>query len=511
MANCKPFPRGLRNTKITELLSMKKTTLKQFGRLAKQIMAGFIFMFIGLSAEAQSWNDAGNYSITWYTPASDVYISSPSELAGVAYLVNNNFTDFSGQTIHLTADIDLSGKNWIPIGYSYTFKGSIDGHGYKITGISIVNFSGIRGFIGKMDGGTIRCLTLTASIMNDSLSAYSTGILSAKATDCTFENINITGSIFQMTQNVSTSTEWNTTFYLGGISAVASNCSFTDITSDFHQALIFGKSGGSNCYGYFKLYAGSIVGYGSSKNSYLRCEGTSAFDNTVYGYVASNYVTHGGSTGLYCGGIVGYDATSTFTSCLSRITQNKGAHLTGTYDTVAFRTYGFGFVSSGIVKNCVAIVDSYSVTGHAYSWVASWYHTSASLYDYETFYPSRIGGCYINNDITKTTSKVGGDTQNFDGSTAYTKAQMNTQEFVDELNFYSRLNMDGEENFEIKNGQLAIKHAQYDDSGIGNIVTDTSVSEVARYDVSGRLLCEPVKGINIVKMSDGSIRKELVK
>lgn len=491
---------------------MKKDRLKQFIRLSKRIMAGLAFMLLIFSAKAQSWNDAGNYSIAWYTTASDVYISSPAELAGVAYLVNNNFTDFSGQTIHLAADIDLSSKNWIPIGTSYIFKGSIDGHGHQIDGIHIVDFKDIRGFIGNMNGGTIRCLSLGASIMNNSLSAGATGILCAKATNCIFENINITGSIFQMTQNISANTGWNTIFYLGGISAIASNCSFTDITSDFHQYLMFGESGGSNCYGYFKLYAGSIVGYGSSKNSYLRCEGTSSFENVVYGYVASSYYTKQGGTDLYCGGIVGYDgaSTSTFTSCLSRITQNNGSHRTGTYDTVNFGTYGFGSIS-GKVNNCVAFVNSCNVTGHDYSWVASWYHTSATLYDYGEYKPSSIGGCYINNDIIKTTSKVRGDTQQFYGSTAYSRTQMNTQEFVDELNFYSRLNMNGEENFEIKNGQLAIKHTHYDDSGIDNIVTDNKAIEIARYDIHGRLLNKPIRGINIVKMSNGAIHKILIR
>ncbi|MBE6318393.1 MAG: hypothetical protein E7081_05420 [Bacteroidales bacterium] len=42
-------------------------------------------------------------------------------------------------------------------------------------------------------------------------------------------------------------------------------------------------------------------------------------------------------------------------------------------------------------------------------------------------------------------------------------------------------------------------------------VEDNAVIEVARYDIHGRLLCEPTKGINIVKMSDGTVRKEIVK
>ena len=38
-----------------------------------------------------------------------------------------------------------------------------------------------------------------------------------------------------------------------------------------------------------------------------------------------------------------------------------------------------------------------------------------------------------------------------------------------------------------------------------------NLEEVARYDIHGRLLPEPTKGINIVKYSDGTTRKEIVK
>ena len=48
-------------------------------------------------------------------------------------------------------------------------------------------------------------------------------------------------------------------------------------------------------------------------------------------------------------------------------------------------------------------------------------------------------------------------------------------------------------------------------SGVDVIMGDGGVAEVARYDINGRLLSNPAPGINIIKMSDGSIRKEWVK
>ena len=37
------------------------------------------------------------------------------------------------------------------------------------------------------------------------------------------------------------------------------------------------------------------------------------------------------------------------------------------------------------------------------------------------------------------------------------------------------------------------------------------VVEVGRYDIHGRLLSAPTSGVNIIKYSDGSIKKEVVK
>lgn len=44
-----------------------------------------------------------------------------------------------------------------------------------------------------------------------------------------------------------------------------------------------------------------------------------------------------------------------------------------------------------------------------------------------------------------------------------------------------------------------------------NFIEEAKVIEMARYDISGRLLPAPVKGLNIVKMSDGTMKKVIVK
>ncbi len=48
-------------------------------------------------------------------------------------------------------------------------------------------------------------------------------------------------------------------------------------------------------------------------------------------------------------------------------------------------------------------------------------------------------------------------------------------------------------------------------AGVEGVEADNNVVEIARYDIYGRQLTEPTKGINIIKMSDGSTCKEYVK
>ena len=47
--------------------------------------------------------------------------------------------------------------------------------------------------------------------------------------------------------------------------------------------------------------------------------------------------------------------------------------------------------------------------------------------------------------------------------------------------------------------------------GIEGVEADNNAVEVARYDIHGRLITEPTKGVNIIKYSDGTTRKEIVK
>ena len=51
---------------------------------------------------------------------------------------------------------------------------------------------------------------------------------------------------------------------------------------------------------------------------------------------------------------------------------------------------------------------------------------------------------------------------------------------------------------------------EYEATGIDKTTTSTDVEEVSRYSVNGQRLATPTKGLNIVKYSDGSVKKVAV-
>ena len=54
------------------------------------------------------------------------------------------------------------------------------------------------------------------------------------------------------------------------------------------------------------------------------------------------------------------------------------------------------------------------------------------------------------------------------------------------------------------------KIVEFDASGIDKVTTSTNAKEVSRYAANGQRLSAPAKGLNIVKYSDGSVKKVVV-
>ena len=52
---------------------------------------------------------------------------------------------------------------------------------------------------------------------------------------------------------------------------------------------------------------------------------------------------------------------------------------------------------------------------------------------------------------------------------------------------------------------------EFDVTGIDETATTGEVKETSRYSVNGQLLCMPIKGLNLVKYSDGVVKKVVVR
>lgn len=51
---------------------------------------------------------------------------------------------------------------------------------------------------------------------------------------------------------------------------------------------------------------------------------------------------------------------------------------------------------------------------------------------------------------------------------------------------------------------------EYDATGINHVTTSADAKEISRYSVNGQRLDTPTKDLNIVKYSDGSVKKVVV-
>lgn len=59
--------------------------------------------------------------------------------------------------------------------------------------------------------------------------------------------------------------------------------------------------------------------------------------------------------------------------------------------------------------------------------------------------------------------------------------------------------------------RLSIRSSDEETNGIQQTISEQSVTECERYDAAGRMITSPVRGLNIVRMNDGSVKRLLIK
>lgn len=144
------------------------------------VMPGMAFAADESSAAQSSWADTENYDTTWYDESASEYVlTDAADLAGLAVLVNAG-NSFTGKTVTLANDIDLSGHDWMPIGcgtytgedeeeYYISFSGTFDGQGHMISGMNTSFSEGDEdpcniGLFGTLGNATVKNVEVIGKI-----------------------------------------------------------------------------------------------------------------------------------------------------------------------------------------------------------------------------------------------------------------------------------------------------------------------------------------------------------
>ena len=181
----------------------------------QSVAAGTVFItstftngktFVYKMKNATDWQAGGEYTYTvslaaakdlGYTIESNgsYTVYNADGLLNVAELVNGGKTDIN---ITLTADIDLTGKDWTPIGTDYdnSYKGTFDGGGHTITGLTFTTndeFAGLFGWLNRT--GTVKNVVMEGvQITSNQIYGGSIGGVVGYSWG-TIENCSVSGSV----------------------------------------------------------------------------------------------------------------------------------------------------------------------------------------------------------------------------------------------------------------------------------------------------------------------------
>ena len=164
--------------------SAENATTVQLYTLNRSIAQRFRFMHLTTVEEMSDWGAsrqdcyAADYDVwdggkdtSWYYADKNapIYqIDSARGLAGLSQLVREGTCNFQGRTIQLTRDINLGGNEWRRIGSKdHVFKGSFNGLGHAITGLSITSTDDEDGFFGMVEGGVICNFAIKGAVSGD--------------------------------------------------------------------------------------------------------------------------------------------------------------------------------------------------------------------------------------------------------------------------------------------------------------------------------------------------------
>ena len=269
--------------------------------------------FVYKMKNATDWQAGGEYTYTVSLAAAkdpgytiegngSYTVTSADGLMNVAELVNGGKTDIN---ITLDKNIDLTGKDWTPIGTSFdnSYTGTFDGGGHTITGLTITTkdqFVGLFGYLNR--AGTVKNVVMEGIQITSNHMFGNTGGVAGFSWG-TIENCSVSGSV-------------SGTKCVGGVVGAQKAGSITGCSSSatvkgtVDVGGVAGEKWGSMtaCYATGNvtleidspknLSGGGLVGFNGG-SSILAC------------YATGNVTSTGSSTvNVYIGGFCGYNSTT---------------------------------------------------------------------------------------------------------------------------------------------------------------------------------------------------------
>ena len=288
--------------------------------------------FVYKMKNATDWQAGGEYTYTvslaaakdlGYTIESNgsYTVYNADGLMNIAELVNGGKTDIN---ITLDKNIDLTGKDWTPIGTDYdnSYTGTFDGGGHTITGLTVTTndqYAGLFGYLGKFGKfGTVKNVVMDGIQITCNHRLGSAGGVAGFSRAVTIENCSVSGSV-------------SGTMRAGGVVGGQNGGSITGCSSSATvkgTLNVGGVAGETNsgatmaaCYAtgnvtieidpVKNILGGGLVGF-NARGSVLAC------------YATGNVTSTGSSTGnVYIGGFLGGNYT-TVTACYWKNNKEQG-------------------------------------------------------------------------------------------------------------------------------------------------------------------------------------------
>lgn len=140
------------------------------GLFLRFALAAFCLMVLRGAAFA-AWDGATTKKPAWDGVSNRYVIRTAEELAFLAAAVNARVKDaengdapYAEAAYVLAGDVDLSGRDWTPIGAASAFEGTFDGAGYAVSGMKIASDDyrySSAGLFGALKGAGIKNLGVT--------------------------------------------------------------------------------------------------------------------------------------------------------------------------------------------------------------------------------------------------------------------------------------------------------------------------------------------------------------